>query len=407
MGAVLGMHVTEVSGKKHLKGCPILPALPAIMTFPIIISNPRSVNLPDSAAVKNALMRLSEPALGRPLADFRLALKTQADADQLHLRLNWPYPMAGVRAEIEAQIQAALTPLLGERTLALELGTEIDPATPPSSEEALTKVRNLIAVVSGKGGVGKSVTAVNLALALSLEGASVGLLDADIYGPSQRQMLGLPDNLKMAVEDGRWFEPVQVQGLKAMSMSFLVNPKTALVWRGPMASGALQQMLHQTLWGALDYLIVDMPPGTGDIQLSLAQKANVAGALVVTTPQDMALLDVRRAMAMLIKVKIPLLGVVENMSVFVCSGCGAETPLFGTGGGAKIAAEFSVELLEQLPLDPTLGSRTDSGCSPVIAEPDGQLAMIYRRLARKVGAQLALQAAQQAEVPIVQVQQPV
>lgn len=360
---------------------------------------------PDLALVKKTLLVLTEPVLGCPLSDFRLSLKIDTSTNQVRLRLGWPYPVAGLHEQLQTNIEAALSPLLGGRELVLEFGTEIEPATPISPEPALTEVRNLIAVASGKGGVGKSVTAINLALALSLEGARVGILDADIYGPSQRQMLGLPENLKLAVEDERWFEPVSVQGLKAMSMSFLVKPNTALVWRGPMASGALKQMLHQTLWGALDYLIVDMPPGTGDIQLSLAQQANVAAALIVTTPQDVALLDVRRAIAMFNKVKIPMLGVVENMSAFICPGCGVSTPMFGEGGGARVAQESGLDLLAQLPLDPALGSATDSGTSPVIAEPDGAIAGIYRTLARKVGALLALRAATGTTVPVVQLHQ--
>lgn len=363
---------------------------------------------PDSAAVKAVLMTLTEPVLGRPLSDFRLSLKTNGNGnqDQVRLRLGWPYPATGLQNQLQTDIEEALLPLLKGRPLVLEFNTEIEPATNLSPEEALTEVRNLIAVASGKGGVGKSITAINLALALNLEGARVGLIDADIYGPSQRQMLGLPEELKLQVKDEHWFDPVLVQGLKTMSMSFLVKPNTALAWRGPMASGALKQMLHQTLWGALDYLIVDMPPGTGDIQLSLAQQANVAAALIVTTPQDLALMDVRRAITMFNKVKIPMLGVVENMSAFVCPDCGVSTPLFGEGGGARIAQESGLELLAQVPLDPALGAATDGGCSPVIVEPDGALAGVYRALARKVGALLALRAAASTEVPIVQLHKP-
>lgn len=250
-------------------------------------------------------------------------------------------------------------------------------------------VEHIVAVASGKGGVGKSTTAVNLAIALEKEGARVGLLDADIYGPSQGMMLGIAPGTKPAVRDGKVFEPIKAHGIKAMSMSFLVNDDTPMVWRGPMATGALQQLLMQTDWAPLDVLIVDMPPGTGDIQLTLAQKAPVSGAVVVTTPQDIALLDARKAVEMFAKVDIPVLGVIENMSVHICPDCGRESHIFGSDGGERIATEYGAPLLAALPLDASIREQTDGGLPTVAADPDGAIAARYRSAAIALLAALA------------------
>jgi ATP-binding protein involved in chromosome partitioning len=243
-------------------------------------------------------------------------------------------------------------------------------------------------VASGKGGVGKSTTAVNLALALEKEGARVGLLDADIYGPSQGMMLGVPEGRRPEVKDGKFFVPIKAHGIQAMSMSFLITESTPMVWRGPMVSGALQQLLGQTLWDDLDYLIVDMPPGTGDIQLTLSQRVPVAGAVIVTTPQDIALLDARKGIEMFRKVDIPVLGVIENMATFCCPNCGHETPIFGSGGGDRIAKEFDTALLGRLPLDLRIREEADGGTPTVAADPDGPIAAIYRDAARQMAARL-------------------
>ena len=253
----------------------------------------------------------------------------------------------------------------------------------------LDKVKTIIAVASGKGGVGKSTTAVNLALALQAEGHKVGLLDADIYGPSIAMMLGVPDAQKPDSPDGKSFTPVMAHGLETMSMAYLVPASTPMAWRGPMAGGALQQLLEQTHWSALDFLVVDMPPGTGDIQLTLAQKASVAGAVIVTTPQDIALLDAKKGIEMFAKVKIPVLGIVENMAVHICSNCGHEDSIFGAGGGEKVAAEYQTQLLGSLPLDRRIRERGDSVTPSVVAEPDGEIAKRYREIAQKVVTQLA------------------
>lgn len=248
----------------------------------------------------------------------------------------------------------------------------------------LQKVKHIIAVASGKGGVGKSTTAVNLALALAAEGFETGILDADIYGPSQGMMLGVADGVRPQADENNYFKPITAQGIKAMSMSFLITESTPMVWRGPMAAGALQQLIMQTNWQELDYLIVDMPPGTGDIQLTLSQKVPVTGAVIVTTPQDIALLDCKKGIEMFRKVEIPVLGVVENMSLHQCSQCGHEEAIFGAGGGERIAREYQTQLLGQLPLQASIREQTDAGRPSVIADPESSVAQHYRAIARRL-----------------------
>jgi len=288
------------------------------------------------------------------------------------------YPAAGA----QAVYQQALRDFTGSSALELDLHF----AAPKG--RGGPQIRHIIAIASGKGGVGKSTTAVNLALALDKEGAKVGLLDADIYGPSQGMMLGVAPGRKPEIKDGNTFVPIKAHGIQAMSMSFLVTESTPMVWRGPMVSGALQQLLGQTDWEDLDYLIVDMPPGTGDIQLTLSQKVPVSGAVIVTTPQDIALLDARKGIEMFRKVDIPVLGVIENMSSFCCPNCGVESPLFGSGGGAKIAAEFNTPLLAQLPLTMAIREQADGGRPTVVTDPDGDIASRYRDAARHIAARL-------------------
>ncbi len=252
----------------------------------------------------------------------------------------------------------------------------------------LEDVKKIVAVASGKGGVGKSTVTANLALAMAAKGFKVGLLDADVYGPSQALMLGVADGVRPQTTNGNNFGPIEAQGLYTMSMAYLVTEKTPMVWRGPMVSGAFQQMLTQTDWPELDYLFIDMPPGTGDIQLTLAQKVQVSGAVIVTTPQDIALLDAKKGVEMFRKVNIPVLGVVENMSLHTCSECGHTEPVFGEGGGERIAKEYDTVLLGQLPLTSTIREQADSGKPSVIAEPDGQIAGFFSDIADNVIAQL-------------------
>jgi len=258
------------------------------------------------------------------------------------------------------------------------------------SLKPLENIKNVIAVASGKGGVGKSTTAVNLALALAMEGAAVGMLDADIYGPSQPRMLGVSGQPKS--NDGKSLEPMEAHGLQAMSIGFLIDEETPMIWRGPMVTQALEQLLNDTQWRGLDYLVVDLPPGTGDVQLTLAQKIPVSGAVIVTTPQDIALLDARKGLKMFEKVEVPVLGVVENMSIHICSECGHEEPIFGEGGGKRMAEESSVEMLGALPLDMSIREQVDGGNPSVASDPDGRIAEIYRDIARKAAAKLASKA---------------
>ena len=251
----------------------------------------------------------------------------------------------------------------------------------------LPNVKNIVAVASGKGGVGKSTTAVNLALALVAEGAQVGMLDADIYGPSQPQMLGISG--KPESVDGKTLEPMEGHGIQASSIGFLIDTDTPMVWRGPMVTQALEQLLRETNWRDLDYLIVDMPPGTGDIHLTLSQKIPVTGAVIVTTPQDIALLDARKGLKMFEKVGIPILGIVENMAIHVCTNCGHAEHIFGAGGGERMAKDYDVEYLGGLPLDIRIREQTDSGNPTVVAEPDGEIARAYRDIARRVAVKIA------------------
>ena len=256
-------------------------------------------------------------------------------------------------------------------------------------QDTLSSVKHIIAVASGKGGVGKSTTSVNLALALAKQGAKVGMVDADVYGPSLPMMLGVSDGTRPEVFEQKFFVPVEAQGIKSMSMGYLATEQTPMVWRGPMASGALLQILTQTLWGDLDYLVVDMPPGTGDIQLTLAQKAQLSGAVIVTTPQDIALLDARKAIEMFRKVNIPILGIVENMAVHSCSQCGHQEHIFGEGGGERVAAEYGTEVLGALPLSLDIREQADSGKPSVMSDPNGTAATAYGQIASKVAAILA------------------
>lgn len=288
------------------------------------------------------------------------------------------YPAQGMQARLSEQLED----FLGVDDIELDISF----SSPPG--RGFGQVKNVVLVSSGKGGVGKSTTAVNLALALDAEGAKVGLLDADIYGPSQGMMLGVAEGRRPDIKDGKFFDPIRAHGIKAMSMSFMITDKTPMVWRGPMASGALQQILGQTLWGDLDYLIVDMPPGTGDIQLTLSQKAPVAGAVIVTTPQDIALLDALKGIEMFAKVDIPVLGILENMSVHQCDNCGHLSHLFGEDGGKRVAEDLGVPLLGQLPLAMSIRQQADGGHPTVKAEPDSAISELYRDAARNMAARL-------------------
>jgi ATP-binding protein involved in chromosome partitioning len=277
----------------------------------------------------------------------------------------------------------------GANNIAVSVSSKIIKHKVQQGVPALENVKNIIAVASGKGGVGKSTTSVNLALALAAEGARVGVLDADIYGPSQPRMLG--SNKRPESVDGKSIEPIESFGVQSMSIGFLIDEEEPMIWRGPMVTQALQQMLGDTNWKELDYLVIDLPPGTGDIQLTLSQKVPVSGAVIVTTPQDISLLDARKAYKMFEKVKVPVLGVVENMSTHICSQCGHEEHIFGTGGGQRMADEYNINMLGSLPLNIRIREDADGGQPSVVTDPEGDIAMAYRKIARRVAAKLAMQ----------------
>jgi ATP-binding protein involved in chromosome partitioning len=297
------------------------------------------------------------------------------------------YPAKSRHDAIRRAIGDAVAALPGAGRVDVHVSQRITAHAVQRGVKLVHGIKNIIAVASGKGGVGKSTTAVNLALALAAEGAQVGVLDADIYGPSQPTMLGIAGRPEST--DGKTIEPMEAYGLQAMSIGFLIDMDTPMVWRGPMVTQALEQLLKDTNWRDLDYLIVDMPPGTGDIQLTLSQKVPVTGAVIVTTPQDIALLDARKGLKMFEKVGIPILGIVENMSVHICSNCGHAEAIFGEGGGQKMCAEYGVDFLGALPLTMSIREQTDSGMPTVVADPDGKVAAIYREIARKVAVKVA------------------
>lgn len=272
-----------------------------------------------------------------------------------------------------------------------------------STFNPLDSISHIIAVASGKGGVGKSTTSANLAMALSQQGAKVGILDADIYGPSLGILFGIPEGTKPGVKDDQYFIPIEAHGVSVMSMAFLASDQTPMAWRGPMASGALLQLLTQTAWGELDYLIIDMPPGTGDIQLTLAQKVSISAAVVVTTPQDLALIDAKKAIGLFEKVNIPVLGIIENMAVHICSACGHVEHLFGEGGGEKLAKQYHVHLLGSLPLSLAIREQADSGVPIVLANPESEASKLYQAIALQVVQQLAQLQAQTSILPIIEI----
>ncbi len=347
-------------------------------------------------------MCLSEIAIdglpGFSLADIAMMA---VEGNRLILRIELGIPGKALQTELEAQIHAVFK-AHDIANYELDLVQNIPAVMPQNSQTSVTGVKNIIAVASGKGGVGKSTTAVNLALALSHAGASVGVLDADIYGPSQPQMLGVGDK-RPEMYGPNMIEPIDAHGLKVISMGNLVTENTPMVWRGPMVSGALQQLLQNTHWVDIDYLIVDMPPGTGDIQLTLSQAVPVSGAVIVTTPQDIALLDARKGIEMFNKVNIPVFGVVENMATHVCSNCGHSEAIFGEEGGRKLAQEFGVQVLGQLPLLKAIRELTDAGKPPVIADPESETSLIYHKIARSVAAQIWLQCLQGLSTPEISV----
>ena len=335
----------------------------------------------------DALKAVADPNTGKEFAASRSLKNLQIAEGDVSFDLELGYPAKSQHAAIRKALVAAAKTVPGVENVSVNVVTKVISHAVQRGVQLMPNVKNIIAVASGKGGVGKSTTAANLALALAAEGATVGLLDADIYGPSQPMMMGIEGRPESA--DGKTMEPMERHGVQVMSIGFLVDPDQAMVWRGPMATQALEQLLRQTNWKDLDYLIVDMPPGTGDIQLTLSQRVPMTGAVIVTTPQDIALLDAKKGIKMFEKVGVPILGIVENMAVHICSNCGHAEHIFGADGGRKMAAEYQMEYLGALPLDIKIRLQADSGAPTVVSDPDGDVAGIYKAVARRVAVGIA------------------
>jgi ATP-binding protein involved in chromosome partitioning len=337
--------------------------------------------------VQTALKELTDPNTGKDYVSSRSARNIKVSGADVSLDVELGYPAKSQIDGIRKAVIDKLKAIPGAGNVSANVYSKIVSHSVQRGVKLLPSVKNIIAVASGKGGVGKSTTAVNLALALAAEGARVAVLDADIYGPSQPQMLGIAGRPESA--DGKTLEPMEAYGLQAMSVGFLIDVETPMVWRGPMVTQALQQLLNETNWKDVDYLVVDLPPGTGDIQLTLAQQVPVTGAVIVTTPQDIALLDARKGLKMFEKVGVPILGIVENMSTHICSKCGHEEHIFGEGGADRMGKDYDVEVLGHLPLDIRIREETDSGKPTVVAEPESRIAEIYRGIARRVAVKVA------------------
>lgn len=352
--------------------------------------------------VRTTLSNIIDPHLDADIVTTDAVKAIEIDAANVSIHIELGYPAAGWKAALSQQITDAVGALDGVDNVSVDVGWSIDSHAVQKNLKPLDGIKNIIAVASGKGGVGKSTTAVNLALALQVEGATVGILDADVYGPSQPRMLGVSGQPNSP--DGKSLSPMIGHGIQSMSIGYLVDEETPMIWRGPMVTQALQQLLGDTMWSDVDYLVIDLPPGTGDTQLTLAQQVPVSGAVIVTTPQDIALIDAIKGLKMFEKVEVPVLGVVENMSMHICSECGHAEPIFGTGGGERMATDNEVELLGQLPLDINIRVDADSGNPTVAADPDSTASLIYRDIARKVTAKLSAQTKDySAKFPSIQI----
>ncbi|MBI2295729.1 MAG: iron-sulfur cluster carrier protein ApbC [Betaproteobacteria bacterium] len=337
--------------------------------------------------VQDALKQLTDPNTRKDYVTTKSARNIKVEGDKVSVDLLLGYPAKSQLEPIRQEVTRKLKSVPGVGQASVNVQMKIVSHAVQRGVKLVPGIKNVIAVASGKGGVGKSTVAVNLALGLAAEGATVAVLDADIYGPSQPTMLGIRGRPES--RDGKSLEPMEGHGIQAMSIGFLIDVETPMVWRGPMVTQALEQLLNETRWREVDYLVVDLPPGTGDIQLTLAQRVPVTGAVIVTTPQDIALMDARKRLKMFEKVGIPILGIVENMSVHVCSQCGHEERIFGEGGGERISKDYDVEMLGALPLDITIREQADAGKPTVVSDPDGRVAQIYKRIARRVAVKIA------------------
>ena len=343
--------------------------------------------MPTQDQLLAALATVLDPNTGKDFVSSKSIKNLQITGEDVAFDVELGYPAKSQIPAIRKNLINAAKAVPGVGNVSVNVTVKIASHSVQRGVQLLPNVKNIIAVASGKGGVGKSTTAVNLALALAAEGASVGLLDADIYGPSQPMMMGIEGRPESV--DGKNMEPMENYGIQVMSIGFLVAQDEAMIWRGPMATQALEQLLRQTNWRDLDYLIVDMPPGTGDIQLTLSQRVPMTGAVIVTTPQDIALLDAKKGIKMFEKVGVPILGIVENMAVHICSQCGHSEHIFGEDGGKKMAAEYKMDYLGALPLDMQIRLQADNGRPTVVADPDGDVALLYKSVARKVAITVA------------------
>jgi ATP-binding protein involved in chromosome partitioning len=344
----------------------------------------------DTTQLLSALTSVLDPNTGKDFVSTKQIKNVSFANGDVSFDLEMGYPAKSQHALLRRALIAAAKTVSGVSNVSVQISTKVATHAAQRGVALLPNIKNIVAVASGKGGVGKSTTAVNLALALAAEGAAVGILDADIYGPSQPMMMGIEGRPES--EDGKTMDPMENYGVQVMSIGFLVDKDEAMIWRGPMATQALEQLLRQTNWGHLDYLIVDMPPGTGDIQLTLSQRVPMTGAVIVTTPQDIALLDAKKGIKMFEKVGVPILGIVENMAVHVCSNCGHQEHIFGVDGGKKMAHNYGMDYLGALPLNMQIRVEADSGKPTVVADPDGDVSAIYKAIARQVAVKIASKA---------------